>query len=163
MDCSDTIKILVAEADLGALYNFGLTRYWDQGQPGPVYAAVDQCSGVMEAVEIPDEPVDSFLLRSAHWTWAPHWNYLNGFSSFEIYDFGAVYFSYPGDNETLITEWSHQGCWGTPDSLILWGNEVQVAGNYTGAGFPTHEVLSLQKFVFDPSKIHLAQWAKAAA
>lgn len=54
---------------------------------------------------------------------------------------------YQGDNETLITEWTQEEVW----------------GNYTGAGFPLHEVLWLRKFVFDPSKIHLAQWVKSAS
>jgi hypothetical protein len=158
MACSDTIESVIGEALWGSLYLFGLTRHFKY-PPGPVYASTDQTHGSMQLQTVSGEG-GYIYLAAAHWT--PLANTGFQWTSMTVSPYG-VYFEYPRDSdETIVSQLDPLYCWGGEDSLLLWGQEKLAWGGYDPGFENVTDVLSLTKFVFDPSKLHLELFNKIA-
>jgi hypothetical protein len=157
MGCSDSINELIQQAvdDLSnpfTFYHFALQRTFLPYQPGPVYAVSDSVQGTMQALVNPLGTNFKGLV-AGHVHWAPHANYLNEFTSLTLTQ-GGVHFEYSASSSGIPrTELVDVGCWGSADSLLLWGHEKQTTSGYQ-IGLPSQEVLLITKVVIDPSKIH---------
>jgi hypothetical protein len=162
MACSDLINELIAASSiLGPLtfYHFTLTRYFEPYQPGPVYAVSDSVQGTMLPTTYPAEP-NPLVLVAAQMYWAPNSNYLNQFASMTL-ALGGVYFEYNTSAGTVWTELDNLNCWGTYDSLILFGKEKQQNPGYQ-IGLPSSELLWIKKVMIDMSRFRSAPWLTRA-